>query len=1040
MERALPVGGAIGAGLFVLALGAYLATTSGHPLPGLPSDMLCAHLGMDGELPASDPIWGRLVRLAAKWPGDAVAGILNAFSAVCAAACVGLAAWLMGQTRYRGLMVDRTPERFAAEARARRLSCAVAGLYLACGVPFWTAATRSLPDAFHLLLLLAAACLLAIHRRDGKLRHLAGAGLVAGVGAFEYPTFALFAPIGLALAGYDGLRRGSWTKWRWHVALWAPFAAGLAAVPLLAAWQVRHAGAAGAAGALLAAGRALVAQLAGLAAIRFNAGFMAIMALSVVPWLLLFALSRRSPWHYGADQAAVRFLLAAGLVGILHGASFAPWTFLGIDYLMLPAQVLLATSTGLIAGEFWIMGRRELEGDASLPRRAARWACLAAACVLPVLVVAGGAMAARTANARPASRLRGAVEDALDRIRGRELLFTDGAMDSFFRLTARGRGQRLVAISLPNLDSPVYLRRLARQMPEEFGRVALAEGRVDDFFEVVLLDDEKAKHAATISRTDLLRRYAALEPDTLLYRFVAGKEAAGAGERAAGQRAFWGRMGEMAEKPLPEGSLLRPYEERALAWASHVANNLGVWLAETGGGAEAAEAFRAALRARPDNLSARMNLLGLARRDDLPELGELEATWEDHLDKSWDARWGLSVRYGYLLDWREWTRRGETWAASGMAVGPEAALRQHEEATLEDWEREWFLDFAHRLWEGEPGNELACFARLYQNERDVGAYRELCRLALRRGDYEAAEIYLDESEAAGLGAPAAEFERCMVAYARDGREAALRGLEELAGKDPANLDAWIALGYLAGPEGEAVQRALRAIKDLNPSDPGVHLAAAWLEMRESRWEAAQAELDAALALAPKSRAAWELQFALARALDNRQLLQNSRRTLLEVDPRHPLGAIQAAFAHIDRKEWDRAEGVLRKALGKGRNPDVLYALGNVEEERGGDLAESKRLFDEAALRQPFNPAFMAARAEWNIGAGRHEAAEEDLARLRRIQPEHLLVDWIDLEMRMARGERGKAIELVRKLAGRRDQLSGEQVERLGAWARKLKGP
>ena len=1002
--------------MFVLALAAYWATTSRHPLPGLPSDLLCAHLGMDGELPALQPIWGRMVRLAAKWPGDAVAACMNALSGACAAGCVGLTAWLMGQTRYRGLMVDKTPERFATEAQARRLSCAVAGLYLGCGVPFWTAATRSLPDAFHLLLLLCAASLLALHRRDGKLRYMAAA----------------------VAAGYDGLRRGTWGKWRWHAALWVPFAAGLAAVPLLAGLHARHAGWMGAAEAMRAAVAALGPQYAGLGAIRFNAGFMAIMALSIVPWLLLFMLSRRSPWHYGADQAAVRFLLAAGLLGILHGASFAPWTFLGIDYLMLPAQVLLATSTGLVAGEFWIMGHRELGGDASAVQRAARWASRAAAWGLPVAVLAGGAMAARTANARPASRLRGAVEETLERIRGRELLFSDGTMDSFFRLAARERGQRLVAISLPNLDSPVYLRRLARQVPEEFGKVALSEGRIDDFLGTVLLDDVKAGHAATLSRTDYLRRFAGLEPDALLYRFVAAKEKAAGGGGAEAQRGFWGRMGEMAERPLPEGSMIRPYEERALAWASHAANNLGVWLAETGERGEAAEAYRAALRMRPDNLSARMNLLDMAREDGLPELGELEATWEDHLDRNWDARWGLSVRHGFLRAGREWMRRGEAWAASGMAVGPEAALRHPPEATMEDREREWYYDFAHRLWRGETGDELSCFARLHQDGRDVAAYRELARLALRRGDVEAAEIFLAEAETAGRGEAAAEYDRCMVAYAREGREAAREGLEALAKKDPANLDAWIALGALAEVDEPMAQQAIRAIKDLNPSEADVHLATAWLEMRGSRWEAAQAELAAALAIHPKSRAAWELQFALARALDNAQLLQNSRKTLLEIDPNHPLRAIQVAFGHIDRKEWGQAEETLRKALGKARNPDVLYALGKVLEEGGGDADESKRLFDEAVLRQPFNPAFVAASAEWNIGAGRHEEAEQDLARLRRIQPEHLLVDWIDLELRMARGERGKAIELARKVAGRREELGNDQVQRLAEWARKLR--
>jgi hypothetical protein len=92
MRRPFPSDRRIGPGLFLAALGLYAATMSRVAFPGYPARELRAHLGHELPLPILHLAWGWLVRLVDGLPGVPVGMGVNAFSALCAAACAGWSA------------------------------------------------------------------------------------------------------------------------------------------------------------------------------------------------------------------------------------------------------------------------------------------------------------------------------------------------------------------------------------------------------------------------------------------------------------------------------------------------------------------------------------------------------------------------------------------------------------------------------------------------------------------------------------------------------------------------------------------------------------------------------------------------------------------------------------------------------------------------------------------------------------------------------------------------------------------------------------
>lgn len=1021
--------------LFAVALAGYLATLSWTPFPGLPTQMLRAHLEQDAGNGVLDWTWGWLMRQAARLPGLSIAGWAGLFSAFCGAACAALVGRLMLRTGYL-VRNEPGPTTFSREAQARRLSGAVAGLYLACSIPVWVAATRSLPATFHLLLLLVAAWFFSQYQHWGNTRHLFLLGLFFGFGITESATFIVFLPVAALLIPHEMFRWRSLRSWRAQLAIWSGLALGLSGYLLQAAVLSRQ-GAAGEAYASLGQAWLTIMQEQALriTQIRFSPGFLVIQFVALVPWLALFAMSSRSPWFYEGGQVAVRLIFAGGLLGVLYNASFGPWKWLGMGYLMVTPYLLMAISMGYLAGEFWIMGEPQGLGEPAFATRLARRARRLSGLIalgLPVAVLGAGAWNWREVDGRHGAVVDAAVHEILGRLAGRDVLFSAGPLDDSLRLAVWLERTPVQLINLYRLSSPRYLRQLADTVADPALKMPLLQGDYSVFLENWLLSDAGAARTAVLDLPESFREFAYLVPDGYVYRLETSADRVDWKAAVAAQPSFWARVEQMAQRPVPTNNLARPYQVLLCQMASKAANNLGVLQAERGDEIGALETFRTARRIHPENLSALLNLLELGRRHPSPESEEWEAEWRARQDHLGGARWALAHQYGYVWRAREWIRRGWAWVLSGAPATAEAARRHPAAPDDKSDETAQLLDRAYLLWGMPAGDETACRVLLMQNDKNTAALMEMARLALRRSDAESAEAYLTEALSMGLRDDQLGFDRAMAAYVRGDPGAAVAQLEELTRQTPGDARVWMAIVLLTDVDDPRNSQALKVLKNLPMRELGLPLALAWIYMDRLQWGPAQAELERVIQAEPNNAPAWEMLATVAQEQGNRALMQSSLQALLSRNPNHFIQYQQAGIDCYLKGDLAGAEAAFRQGLQLRRDPTLLNNLASVVMERNGDLETALALIDEALRRKSGHAGLYVTRGEIHLKMGRFDEARRDFqVALAKQGRRNSLLLKLALSYEGV-GERALALRVGKALARQPDQLTDAEKSQVRA--------
>lgn len=978
-----------------VALVVYGLTVGRMAFPGLPAATLWSHLGVELPLPVLYPLWGGLVRGLDHLPGVPVALAVNVLSAICGVGCVGLLVGLMFRVRYRGLIEEATPSQRVRTAQARRLAGWVAGLYLAVSIPFWVAATRSRPETFHLLLLLLAAGLFSQYQQQGRLRFLAALGGLYGVGLVESSLFLLFLPVFVVRVLSEMYRFRVIQSWRAHAWVWGGAALGLCLLPLHLADVLHRSAALGAAGTWGGMTTSFASDyLATILRFRLHSGFIVLMLMAIVPWVMVFMLSRRSPWSYDPDQVLVRVVFIVGLLAMLYNAPFSFWNLLGVGGLMLPAHALLAAAIGFMSGELWIEGARRPTSNASHLQQGIHWLAVGMVPLIPVLILGAGLRNRMVVDTRRAEVVNQAARDIVHRLRGHDLLFANQWLGDLIQLDARERQVPLLLIDVTQLNSPVYVRHLARRFPPGLLREVLADGDVDRFLDELLLSAGGMSRMAFLELADVFRGYGYLVPDGLVYRLVASRDEVDWTALVASQRSFWASWG--GECALPLNHPARRYADQVRSQVGKTANDLGVILAQLGQESRAIETFRAALHIDPDNLSARMNLMDVLREQDPVQADTMIADWERAVKRQERNRWALSIRYGYLLDAPGWAQRDVTWALSGQPLVAEAVHRHPDFYDPVALAREQFLDQVYLQWGRLPASEFNVRLSLIQDERDSLVFRELVRFAIRRNDPAAAEAYLLEALKLGMTSRQAAFDYAMITYLREGVTAADIRLADITQTDPANERAWLARFLWAEPGSKQAQQCLRSLHEIDSTDVGLHLTIAWWHMCQSEWDQARAECEMAVRLDPQNISAWELLLAWAQAQQDTPLAGACRQALRERQRDHPVQWIESAAKFARKKNFESAESVLRKGLHQSRHPDVLYALANTIMDQDGDLAEAQALLDEALLRRPFQTTYQLARRECLRRQGVIPTAEADRLALFARYSDTAPLRWLDL--------------------------------------------
>ncbi len=1012
--------------LFLASLGLYLASMSWSAFPGLPTWILMNHLRMEVAPPALDPLWGILVRRSVHLPWLRVAGWMGLFSAICGAASVALTGRLMVRVGY---LIRNEPgaESFAREARARRLSGLVAGFYLACSIPVWVASTRSLPDSFHLLLLVVTAYVFSEYQHWGRLWRLGLLTFIYGVGLAESATFLVFLPVAVFLVAREMFRWRSLWAWRSQVVAWGGLFAGLALYGLAAYLLFRRGVVAGLYDSRFEAFSQIIReQVQHIIQIRFSPGFPVVIFVTLMPWLTLFAMSRRSPWFYEWGQVLVRLIFVGGLFGVLYNATYSPWHLLGMGYLAVTPYLLLAACMGYMAGEFWILGEVQVLADHYLATRIARRVSSVFAWVLPVAVLASSVFNWRTVDGRYGKIVEDSVLEILDRLDGRDIVFSSGLLDDPLRMAAWELRAPVRIISASRTGSPIYLKKVAQMFIESDLKMPLMQGDFGKFIDVLLMSESGPGRVAIIDMPDVFREFGYLVPDGFLYRLEASADRVDPAAQVEMQRAFWARMVRMAEAPAPEENLARPFQDQLLLQASKVANNLGVLLAERGDVAGALEVFRAARRMYPENVSVLLNLIEAGRERELPDMAEWEAAWDEVVESARGGRWVLAVRYGNVWKARNWVKRGHVWALSGVPTMAEGARRnpvpaEEDETALMNW-----LDQAYLQWGREVRDELHYRGILMRNEKDTTALMILCQLALRRNDPEAAEAYVAEALAMGLPEEEVWFDRAMIDYVRGEEGKSRTAIEELARLTPGDARVWMALIMLTEAEDPLNEQAIKTLKSHRAAGLGVRLALASVFMLREEWDRALAELEQAVLIDSKNLQVWEMMASLGNQSGRPALMQASLRALQARDPNHFLRFQSRGVELYQSGKIAEAEAEFRQGIRRKRDSRLLNNLAHILMEQDRNLQEALELVNEAIRREGTQAIYLSTRAEIYLKLGRYDEARNDLQEglKRRGRNPGLLL--LLAQCYEGLGDRERALKVAAALAQKPDELSENQ--------------
>lgn len=1022
------------AGLLAGSMALYLGTLSRGAFPGLPAKSLAWHLRLDANPTLLDPLWGQLVRLFAALPGGSEALWAGVFSAICGALVIVLAAALAMRVRHQ-VHDTHDPDETSREAQGRLLAGLTTGLFILVSIPFWILSTRSLPGTFHLLMLLGAAGLFSEFQRTGRPGHLYLLGLLYGVGVSEFATFWIFAPLVAVLIVRAMLQRAEFS---WPVLV----RTGLCALPGLLLYVLN--------GRMLFADPAV--RLRGfrsvfsviwfiwrdqwhlIANMPQATGFLMVLALTVVPWAILFVLRVKRPaWRFSAWQVILRLAVLAAALAAVFNAPAAPWNFFGMYYLMATPYLILAACAGQVAGEFWIMGQVREHRNAGIgqPLRSLMGFL---ALLLPLAILVAGYLNLPVADGRPGQAIEALAGQVLDDLDGRDVLLSDGVVDDNLRLLARRRGLDLKVITGPQTTSASYRQYLAEFFPVPRQQSLLQVG-FSAFLQDFLSSDDGLLRTAALDTTEPLREAGYLVPDRLLFRAEPAEDRIDLDRLLEDQRPFWEQMEAWAARPVDARNPAHPYQRYLLRLASKVANNLGFLQVERGQGPAALETFQQARRISAENISALLNLLTLAQADNLPEAAGYEAEWETYKERQMDSRvmWSLSALYGYVHNTGFLVRHGMMWAVSGKPRMAEAELRRAAGGQAVNPEVKAFLGRAY-LHSGDVQRSAEFYREvLAEKPDDVQALVMLAEMSLGAEDYEEAERLFARAEAAGLPPERLRFERIVLAFLRGQTATALADLKELVKQDKTNLRAWALLAMLTsdGNDNDTYENALKALKELQGTTPEVRLMLAELHSKRKDWAAARAELEEAVRMNPRQVRAWEMLVTVDFQERKRELAEDHVRVLLTLDPENFTGNLMLGSFQYARGQNSLAESSYRAALQVRRDPTALNDLAYLLMIKGpAAFPEARALIDEALAIRPGNPLLLSTRGELNLREGRLEAAEQDLQQVLAAMPDEAQAILLSAQLYAARGQKEAALELAERLADRQRELPAEQQSRL----------
>ncbi len=614
------------------------------PVPGEGTRTVLEAAGLWPRLSAQAPWWHLLARgVASLGSAEVFPMRMQWLGHLLLAATAGLLYGLLH--RVAAFTLDEAPT--LRRALLLRVGALGSAAYL-LAPPVWRSAQSPLPAILPLFLVAVCSALAQAYRDRGAPGLLIGFAAVAGMGVVESPLVLLLMPAWVAWmvsadlrVGYDGTARVSAKRGHWIMAV--GLGAAMAAISLLVAARLfRY----DEGFALRGFGRMLQVvklfardYLVDLRGALPPLGWLVVLGGVVLPWVVALGLARRVQTADFGFGMAFLYLTLGTISGLqLYGPSAVQvWTLLPSSTYRAGAVWLSAMTFGLVVIA-WL-----LRAESAIPSRAGTatgssgalsagpashrlatfaWGGFALVFSLGLLsMVAGMLPARREVGTRAAlDVLRTIAERTIEDCRDHDWLITDGMNDDGLRLVAWQRGAAVRPISIQPQRDPWSRRVVARRLPDTESRELYLVGPHVMVRHWLLHKPELAERMVTQAGLDLwLGTPLALRPQRTL--LVATRSAPTIGEIDAlllRHRPLWDEMQGVLSDLKPVEPDLAARLGSARTSLSRVANELGVLLQDLGSSRASAEAFTAARRMDPANISCRVNLWSLGR--DRPSL------------------------------------------------------------------------------------------------------------------------------------------------------------------------------------------------------------------------------------------------------------------------------------------------------------------------------------------------------------------------------------------------------------------------------------
>ncbi len=1002
--------------LFVLSFVVYWITLSPGGFPGESASLIAYHARLDPFDTLLQPIWGVLVRVLAAIPVGDLAYRLNLFSALCGALSVALLFVIVAQIPH-----DKTAEEKRSVFSASQCQCLsglVSALFFAFSIPFWTVSTRAHYLSFEVLFMLfcTALFLLIWQRKSRRLLYLFA--VLYGVGMVQSAAFILAAPVFGVLMAIRLWQRdmlslrmvtvlGAWTLLGFLVIIPAAFRFYLSpayewreieAFHMLLWILVRDQGR-----------TALVAVQ--------QAGWMLILLTTILPWFVVVAVAKSSSNDWSGRVGSFLLHVVVSLLGgiLLFNISPSPLGILEDGTQLVFPYLVAAIWFGYVAGYWFALasGRRGVATDQRPVWRTGLrigWVT-----VLAIGLFAAAIRNMAAADGRQSRSVLLFADAVVESMGDRTWLLSNGVLDANIYLAAAKQGKDIVILNPQLARIPAYLRYMASLMADERlqGLAQLGLGPVlNEWLET---DPDIEQRLAILAVPEIWVETGFYPvPQRALFTGARTAERPEIDSYVADHQAFWQAI--QAVPPVAPGRPMHRYDVWLRRHVSKVANNAGVFLEDHGYSDAASEAYRSARTIDDGNLSALMNELSLALREERLEAEELEAELEDFIEHR-DERvnlYALAAQYGYVRDPSAYVQQGMAWALSGRLRSAVADVERAMGIVGRSPQLRHMLGQLYmRDLEQQQAGERVYRELLEENPDDLGARLALLRIEVMRGNRDEVRTHLNALTEAGVSTRDLVVEIAILALMEGKLDDARQLIDRHLQTKPEDARAWgmrLIIAQQAG-DNEAVERALTQMGRLGSEDPEILLTMARAQYQLGYFPAARETLNRIVRRNARHVGALEQLLRLDVMQGDQDSARRHVEAILTIDSGNPLanyilGTIQAA-----RRDFALAENSIRRSLQRIEMPEALNDLAWLLQLRGA-YDEAYPLARRALEQAPRNAYAWSTYGVILMRTERYEEASDALHQALQLQPDNPIIQLNVVELYLALNMRRDASNLL----------------------------